>query len=133
GPQQRLMPLENVEDHLLEAGAAGDWSDINLSTTPPKPTIRGKGDQAGPILPDVAQLSIGDTPSPGAATLTLNGKRRTVSQSSDGGSSTGGGLSSDECDVGAADARGGHSKPECFLLIDEQEMLQVKTSEEFIA
>ena len=163
-----LMPLD-TDDPLLDfdidnnnGGSNGKngWSDVNLSTTPPKSTFdsspnimdNNHNHQHQQIfLPDVAQLSLGNSssssPPPSssslssnqAATLKLNGykKNRTNSESSSASSSS---TISDQnlaefSDPNQNDDQYDEStyKPDCFLLIDAEEVLQVKTVEEFIA
>lgn len=162
-----LMPLD-TDDPLLDfdidnnnGGSNGKngWSDVNLSTTPPKSTFDSSPNimdnnhnhqHQQILLPDVAQLSLGNSssssPPPSsslssnqAATLKLNGykKNRTNSESSSASSSS---TISDQnlaefSDPNQNDDQYDEStyKPDCFLLIDAEEVLQVKTVEEFIA
>ncbi|XP_075586429.1 zinc finger FYVE domain-containing protein 1 isoform X3 [Dermatophagoides farinae] len=167
-----LMPLD-TDDPLLDfdndnnnGGANGKngWSDVNLSTTPPKSTkstfdstTASMDNHHQILLPDVAQLSLGNSssssPPPSldnhqAATLKLNGfnKNRTNSESSSASSSSSSSNISDQTNQNqnlddfldhpnhdVDDQYNETCKPDCFLLIDAEEVLQVKTVEEFIA
>lgn len=134
-----LLDLDN--DESINENVINGWSDVNLSTTPPKTTTQNRLNSTNEnnkniLLPDVAQLSLATTPNKkkshnnkqSAATLTLNGfsmqnKSRTHSESS----------SSSVQEYESLDKDSYIKKPACFLLIDEQEVLQVKTAEEFVS
>lgn len=139
--EQSMALLDFDNDESINENVINGWSDVNLSTTPPKTTTQDhlnstNANNKNILLPDVAQLSLATSPNKkknhnnqSAATLKLNGftlqnKSRSHSESS---------SSSSVQEYEGLDTDTYSKKPVCFLLIDEQEVLQVKTAEEFVS
>lgn len=132
----KLMPFDDSEGQLLVTTANEDgsngWSDLNLSTMPPQ-----SKDSVAAILPNVAQLSVDLSPSqPSKDALVVapsTNKSVTKRDLKNGENVLIGGKirSSSESSSSSSEFGTDYSKPVSFLLLDEQEVLQVKTSEEF--
>lgn len=116
----KLMPFD-TEDQFLVTKTTDDegngWSDLHLGSTPPQNSD----------LPDVAQLSI-DASSP-TTECQLATKRTSISKNGD--LLVGKIRTSSESSTSSAEYGPDSAKPISFLLLDEQEVMQVKTQEEF--